>query len=97
MTNKEKIDRQKMIVCMEYIARCINDEDVMDGWLMCGVPDGDIEPGNLDPTQVYEEDYMITDGFADIMRCFLRRMTSAYKNGGLYCGGVASGDKEDDQ
>lgn len=96
MTNKEKIDRQKMIVAMEYIARCINDEDVFYGWLMNGVPDGDIEPGNLDPTQVYEEDYMITDGFKDIMTCFLRRMSSAYINGGLCCGGVVSGTKAED-
>lgn len=93
MTRKELIQRQKMVVCMEYIARCINDEDVFEGWLMCGVPDGDIEPENLDPTQVYEEDYMITDGFKDLMTCFLRRMSSAYQNGGLYCGGVTSGTK----
>ena len=30
MTKKERIERQKMIVCMEYICRCINDEDVLD-------------------------------------------------------------------
>ena len=93
MTRKELIQRQKMVVCMEYIARCINDENVFEGWLMCGVPDGDIESENLDPTQVYEEDYMITDGFKDLMTCFLRRMSSAYRNGGLYCGGVVSGTK----
>ncbi len=96
MTKKELIERQKMIVCMEYICRHINDEDVFYLWLMNGVPDGDIEEGNLDPTQVYEEDYMITDGFKDIMSCFLRRMTSAYKNGGLYCGGVVSGTKDEE-
>lgn len=96
MTKQERIERQKMIVCMEYICRHINDEDVFYGWLMNGVPDGDIEYGNLDPTQVYEEDYMITDGFKDIMSCFLRRMSSAYKNGGLYCGGVVSGTKGED-
>ena len=27
MTRKELIQRQKMIVCMEYIARCINNEE----------------------------------------------------------------------
>ena len=93
MTRKELIQRQKMIVCMEYIARCINNEDIFEGWLMCGVPDGDIERENLDPTQVYEEDYMITDGFKDIMTCFLRKMSQAYNDGGLYCGGVVSGEK----
>ena len=93
MTRKELIQRQKMVVCMEYIARCINDEDIFEGWLMCGVPDGDIESENLDPTQVYEEDYMITDGFKDLMTCFLRKMSQAYTEGGLYCGGVVSGTK----
>lgn len=97
MTNKERIDRQKMIVAMEYICRQINDENVLYYWLMNGVPDGDIEYGNLDPTQVYEEDYMISDeGFKDIMTCFLRRMTRAYDSGGLYCGGVVSGTKGED-
>lgn len=94
MTKKELIERQKAIVCMEYLCRQINDEDVFDAWLMNGVPDGDIEYGNLDPTQVYEEDYMISDeGFKDIMTCFLRRMTRAYESGGLWCGGVVSGTK----
>ena len=97
MRNEVRIARQKMIVCMEYIARCINDEGVFEGWLMCGVPDGEIEPGNLDPAQIYEEDWLITDGFAETMRCFLRRMVAAYNNGGLYCGNVVSGDKEDDK
>jgi len=93
MSKKELIERQKMIVAMEYVARHINDEEVFDSWLMCGVPDGDIEPGNLDPTQVYEKDYMITDGFKDIMSCFLRCMCMAYEEGGLYCGGVTSDSK----
>jgi hypothetical protein len=76
---------------MEYLARQINDEDVFYFWMMNGVPDGDIEYGNLDPTQIYEEDYMVSDeGFKDIMSCFLRRMCKAYQSGGLYCGGVLS-------
>lgn len=96
MTNQERIDRQKMIVCMDFIASCINDEDVLDGWLMNGVPDGMLND-SLDPTQIDDDDWLITDGFEDLMRCFLRRMSSAYRNGGLYCGGVLSGDKEDDK
>ena len=27
---------------METLARCINDEDIFDSWLMLGVADGDI-------------------------------------------------------
>ena len=92
-----KVDeRRKAIVCMEYLCRQINDENVLDGWLMCGVPDGEIEYGNLDISAVDEEDYMISDeGFKDLMTCFLRRMSRAYESGGLWCGGVVSGTKGD--
>ena len=89
-------ERQKALVCMEYLCRQINNEDFLDTWLMCGVPDGDIEYGNLDPTQIYEEDYMVSDeGFKDIMTTFLICMKNAYNNGGLYCGEIVSGDKGD--
>ena len=96
MTEQELIDRKKAIVCMEFIARQINDEDVFYYWLMNGVPDGDIEYGNLDISQVYSEDYMVSDeGFEEIMSCFLRRMKRAYDSGGLYCGGITCKDKSD--
>ena len=90
-----KVDeRRKAIVCMEYLCRQINDEDVFDTWLMCGVPDGDIEYGNLDVSAVYEEDYMISDeGFKDIMSTFLICMKNAYNSGGLYCDGIVSRTK----
>ena len=91
MTNTQKDERKKMIVAMEYIARQINDEDVFEGWLMCGVPDGDIEYGNFDVSQVYDEDCMLEDdNFRDLMDCFLRRMSGAIKSGGLYCGGIVT-------
>ena len=82
-----------MIVCMEYIARCINSESVFENWLNFGVPGGDIEQGNLDPSQIDDNDYMISDeGFKDLMTVFLRRMAYAYKDGGLYCDGITSED-----
>ena len=97
MTKKAQIDeRRKAIVCMEYIARHINDEDVLDFWLMNGVPDGDIEYGNLDYEQVWSEDYMVSDeGFEEIMSCFLRNMNRAFESGGLFCGGIVCKDKSD--
>ena len=49
-----KIERAKMILAMEFIARQINDEDVFDGWLMCGVADGDIPYGSFDIKDVDE-------------------------------------------
>lgn len=87
--DKKIIERAKMVVCMEYIARQINNENVFDGWLMGGVADGDIKYGDLDPGNV-PECYLSDDSFKDLMSCFLRRMTSAYKSGGLYCGRVVS-------
>ena len=93
MKNNNKVDRGKMVACMEYIARQINDQDVLMGWLMNGVADGDIEYGDLDYENV--DEYYIGDGtFQDLMSCFLRRMVGAYESGGLYCGGVVSESKK---
>ena len=94
-----KIEREKMVKAMEFIARSINDEEVFMGWLMTGVADGDIEYGDLDVTKenvgwldTYYED---NDSFAELMDSFLRRMSQAYKDGGLYCDGVVSGRRFD--
>ena len=79
-------ERKKMILAMEFICRHINDEYVLEGWLMCGVPDGDIEYGNFDVSQIYDEDSMLEDdNFRELMECFLRRMAGASKSGGLFC------------
>ena len=95
MTNADKIERKKMLLAMEFIARQVNDEDVMESWLRCGVPDGDIQYGNFDVSQIYDEDTMLEDDdFKDIMTVFLRMMKNAWKSGGLYCGGVVSDDYE---
>lgn len=88
-----KVDeRRKAIVCMEYLARQINDEDIFDLWLMCGVADGDIDYGNLDATTV-DDWYIEDDNFKDIMSTFLICMKNAYRSGGLYCGNVVSRTK----
>lgn len=89
-----KIERAKMVLAMEFIARQINDEDVFDGWLMCGVADGDIKYGSIDVSDV-DEDYLEDDTFRDLMSCFLRRMKDAYNSGGLYCDNVVCRDKND--
>lgn len=89
---KKEDSRKKAVVCMEYLARQINNEDVFEGWLQCGVADGDIEYGNLD-TSAVDDYYIEDDNFKDLMTVFLRRMYFAYKDGGLYCGEVVSGSK----
>ena len=86
------LERKKMILAMEYICRQINDEDAFDGWLLCGVPDGDIPYGNFDTDTIYSEDNMVVDNddFLELMDCFLRRMEGAKKSGGLWCGDVVT-------
>lgn len=89
-----KIERAKMILAMEFIARQINDEDVLDRWLMCGVADGEINYGSIDVADV-DEYYLKDDTFEDIMSCFLRCMNGAYNSGGLYCDDIVCKDTND--
>ena len=79
---------------MEYIARQINDENIFEGWLMCGVADGDIQYGDLDIENV-DEYYIKDNNFKDLMSCFLRKMSSAWHSGGLYCGDIVSETKDE--
>ena len=94
------IDRVKMVKAMEFIARCVNAEDLFEPWLVYGVADGDIEAGDLnadaakleeDEAASYAED---PEDFAELMQLFLSIMKDAEEDGGLYCGGVVSGKKE---
>lgn len=82
-----RAERIKMVKAMEFIARQTNDEDVFFSWLTFGVPDGDIEYGDLDATM--EDDFFLEDcNFADLMHAFLYVMSKAKVSGGLYCDGV---------
>ena len=91
----DNIKRKKVVLAMELLARCINDEDVFDGWLMCGVADGDIPRFSTDVGTV--DDYYIDDStLQQLMSCFLRRMNSAYRSGGLQVDGIVSDTKEED-
>lgn len=84
----DKTARIKMIKSMEYIVRNLNDESIMDSWLMVGVPDGDIEYGDL--SDEYNDEYfMDSENFADLMALFLRLMKRADVSG-LFCDGVLS-------
>lgn len=84
--NKEL--RKKVVVAMELLARSVNDETAMEGWLMCGVPDGDIEYGDMDINNV--DDWFVEDkNFAELMGCFLRTMSRA-KEGGLWVDDILS-------
>ena len=82
-------ERCDMVRAMETVCRNINDEEILMGWLIGGVADGDID---AETTDEFIIDQYCTDDeeFAELMDCFLRKMKSAYKSGGLYCGDVVS-------
>lgn len=91
------VDRIKMIKAMEYIARQMNDENAFYfGWLQDGVPDGEIEYGDLsvkpedrDPDSLIG--FMAQDNnFSELMRAFLWCMKTAWYKGGLHCDGATS-------
>lgn len=82
MKKSEKIERQKMVIAMEYIARHINDEYLADYWLTFGVADGDIEYGNFDCEKV-DEFYIENDNYKELLTVFLWVIKEAYKSGGL--------------
>lgn len=85
---KKKL-RTDVVRAMETLARSVNDEMVFEGWLMCGVADGDIDPTTEDEELEY---YIEDETFAELMGTFLRVMARAKKSGGLYVDGVVSKD-----
>lgn len=96
MLDKNMIARAKMLVAMEYIARQVNNEETFMYWLQNGVADGDVPLGSLDITE--ELDYYLAPSvFKDMMTTFLELMVEAWEDGGLYCGGVVSADKHDEE
>lgn len=79
-----------MVKAMEFIARQINDEDVLAAWLMFGVADCDIPYGDLNENSDVDADIYIEDeAFAELMGLFLRLMRGACADG-LYCDGILS-------
>lgn len=79
LTREEKAS---LVLAMEYMVRNINDEEIIDGWLMAGVADGDIEYGECDADAV--DEYYTDDGnFKELVGCFTRRLKFATESGGL--------------
>ena len=96
-------ERLQLVRAMDLIVRNLNDEEMMEAWLMCGVADGDIKEDTPDE---YLEYYAEDDTFASLMALFCRTMRWAInspdlskeeqKNGNyiLYCDGIV-GKKEE--
>ena len=84
-------ERIKMVKCMEFICRQINDEEIFDRWITDGVADGDIPYGETELTENDSEVFYYIrsdDAFSFLMHTFLNIMAQARKSGGLYCDGV---------
>ena len=79
--------RTEVVRAMETLARCVNDEEIFEGWLICGVADGEIDETTTDEELEY---YIEDEAFAELMETFLRVMARAKKSGGLYVDGVMS-------
>lgn len=90
-----RIEREKMVRAMEFIVRNVNDEEVFEYWLLDGVADGDIEYGDLNCSDNFDNWYIEDEHFRNLMTDFLQCMVGAWKSGGLYCDGVVSADKTD--
>ena len=84
----------KMIIEMDNITRCVNDENIFDSWLMCGVPDGDIPYKDTISMEDLDEVIETYDEyeFKMFVGCFLRCMKSAGKDG-LYVDGVVADNR----
>ena len=84
----------KIIIEMNNIARRVNDEDIIESWLMGGVPDGDIpykDTISMEDLDEVIETYDEYD-FKMFVGCFLRCMKSAGKDG-LYVDGVVADNR----
>ena len=77
--------RAEMVKAMDTIMKAVNDEAVLEPWLVFGVADGDILEDTTDDDL---EDYCEDDTFAELMGLFLHLMAKAKKSGGLYCDGI---------
>ena len=80
-------EKVKMIRAMETIARNLNDEELVQYWLMLGVSDGDI----TDDTTDEEIDDMYDDhDLKEFMNVFFKLMKYATEgecSGTFYCNG----------
>ena len=83
--------RADVVRAMDIMVSTINDEGIIESWLMLGVADGDI---TSDTTNEEIESLGYTDDttFAELMTLFLKLMSRAGSDG-LYFDKVVSGSK----
>lgn len=86
----DKKERITAVRAMDFLARSVNNEELLIPWFMEGVADGDIDEDTPDEEL---EDYVNDDVyFSELMELFLKVMSAAREDGGLYVDGVVSND-----
>lgn len=83
--------RADVVRAMETMVRTINDETIIDSWLMVGVADGDITSETTNE-EIEEMGYTDDTTFMELMTLFLKLMHRA-GNDGLYFDSIVSGSK----
>ena len=79
----KKIKRTAEILrAMDCIALCVNDEEILEPWLMLGIADGDCE--SMTDEELVD---MYGESLKELFGTFLRLMKRAGKDG-LYAAGV---------
>ena len=87
-------------MAMDRIATCFNNEELYyDNWRVGGIADGDIDYDGLcdhetNVTNLMNDDYYMDDNnFRDIINAFMHATALARSDGGLYCDGIAAGER----
>lgn len=96
----DRRERAELLVAMDLIARATNNEDfTINGWLVGGIADGDIDYGLCDHEtnvlNIASDDWYMDDrNFASIIECFMHTVAMARKDGGIYCNGICAGERK---
>lgn len=80
--------RADVVKAMDIMVGTINDERIIESWLMCGVADGDIDE-NTTNEEIEELGYTDDVTFRELMDLFIKLMYRA-KNDGIYFDGILS-------
>jgi hypothetical protein len=83
--------RADVVRAMDIMVSTINDETIIDSWLMVGVADGDITSDTTNE-EIEELGYTDDTTFAELLTLFLKLMNRA-GNDGLYFDSIVSGSK----
>lgn len=87
-----KCTRADIVRAMDLMVSTINDETIIESWLMVGVADRDIKPETTNE-EIDEMNYTSSETFSELMTLFLKLMNRAGKDG-LFFDGIVSGHKE---